>query len=103
MYDIYLEKDGNRIAEISSYKAGKKDSGEFFVSIYKIYPSDYAVVQGLNITELRDLWLICDTSSRRIRYHIKGWLCDELGVTEENGAIMSLQSVCDIREEYIVN
>lgn len=103
MYDIYLEKDGNKIAEVGSYKAGKKDSGEFFVSAYKIYPSDYGVMQGVDIAELHNLWLVCETYSRRIRYHIPGWLGDGLGVTEENGAIMVLQAVCDIRKECLVD
>lgn len=99
MHAIYLEKDGNIVAEAGSYKTGKRDSGGFLVSLYKIHPSAYAVVQGLDVTELHDLWLICETYSRRIYYHIPGWLGDEFGVTEENGAIMVLQAICDIRKE----
>lgn len=98
MYDIYLEKDGVEVAKVCSYKAGKENGRGYVVNAYKIYPTAYAVMNTMDIAELQDFYLVCQTSTRRIRYHIPNW-CDEFYPLEENGAITSRQAFHCTRTE----
>ena len=98
MYDIYLEKDGMEVAKVGSYKAGKENGRGYVVYAYKIYPTAYAVMNSMDIAELQDFYLICQTSTRRICYHILSW-CDEFYPLEENDAIASRQACHCARTE----
>lgn len=101
MADIYLEKDGQIIAEVGSYRAGKEErGGGYVVTAYDIYPTVYAVSRVIDIAELKDFRLICETKARRIRYQISGW-SDEYYPIEENGAITSRQAFHCVRTEDI--
>ena len=98
MHDIYLEKDGTEVAKVGSYKAGKENGGGYVVYAYKIYPTAYSLMNAIDIAELCDFDLVCQTSTRRICYHISSW-CDEFDPLEENGAIASRQAFHCTRTE----
>ena len=99
MPNIYLEKDGQIVAEVGDYRAGKEErGGGYVVNVYHIYPTAYAFARIIDIAELKDFRLICETKTRRIRYSIPSW-SDEYYPIEENGAIISRQAFHCARTE----
>lgn len=99
MLNIYLEKDSQIVAEVGSYRAGKEESGGgYVVTAYHIYPTLYTVTRAIDIAELKDFRLICETKTRCIRYSIPSW-GDEYYPIEENGAIISRQAFHCTRTE----
>lgn len=99
MPNIYLEKDGRIVAEVGSYRAGKEERGDgYVVTAYHIYPISYAAPRLIDIAELKDFRLICETKTRRIRYQISSW-GDKYYPVEENGVITSRQAFHCARTE----
>ena len=99
MPNIYLEKDGQIVAEVGDYRAGKEENGGgYVVNVYHIYPTAYAFARIIDIAELKDFSLVCETKVRRIRYQISGW-GDEYYPIEENGAVTSRQAFHCTRTE----
>lgn len=97
-YDIYLEKDGHRVATCGSYEAIKIAFG-YQVKVSHIYPEvtpDNALV---NVNKLRDFRLVCETATRRIEYIFQGWGYDEEPVTEINGSISRMIGTARWRKE----
>lgn len=100
-YDIYLQKDGRRVATCVSYEA-RKDVFGYQVKVSGIYPEitpDNSFVDVVNLTDFR---LVCETASRRIEYLFRSWNYDVTLVTEINGGIAWLKGMAPWRKETVV-
>lgn len=97
-YDIYLEKDGRRVATCGSYEADKDVFG-YQVKVSSIYPeitSDNTFVDVVNMTDFK---LVCETASRKIEYLFRNWDEDVTPGTEINGSISQLCGMAQWRKE----
>lgn len=97
-YDIYLEKDGHKVATCGSYEA-RKDVFGYQVKVSNIYPditSDNTFVDVVNLTDFR---LVCETASRKVEYLFRNWTYDAALVSEINGGISQLYGMAQWRKE----
>lgn len=97
-YDIYLEKDGHKVATCGSYEA-RKDVFGYQVKVSNIYPEitpDNTFVDVVNLTDFR---LVCETDSRKIEYLFRNWTYDAALVSEINGGISQLYGMAQWRKE----
>lgn len=97
-YDIYLEKDGHKVATCGSYEA-RQDVCGYQVKVSNIYPeitSDNTFVDVVNLTDFR---LVCETASRKVEYLFRNWTYDAALVSEINGGISQLYGVAQWRKE----
>ena len=97
-YDIYLEKDGQRVATCGNYEA-RKDAFGYQVKVSNIYPAitpDNTFVDVVNLTDFR---LVCETASRKVEYLFRNWTYDAARAPEIYGGISQLYGMAQWREE----
>lgn len=97
-YDIYLEKDGHKVATCGSYEA-RKDVFGYQVKVSNIYPEIAPNNTFVDVVSLTDFRLVCETASRKIEYLFRSWDYDVTLVTEINGGIAWLKGMAQWRKE----
>lgn len=97
-YDIYLEKDGRRVATCGSYEADKDVFG-YQVKVSSIYPEITSDNTLFDVVRMTDFRLVCETASRKIEYLFRSWDEDVTPGTEINGGIPQLYGMAKWRKE----
>lgn len=70
-YDIYIEKDGIKVAVVCSYTA--KRDGQYIVELNHVYLTDEAVHRSIDIFELKNFNFIVKNHDRIIKYTGCNW------------------------------
>ena len=71
-YDIYLEKDGRRVATCGSYEADKDVFG-YQVKVSSIYPEITPDNTFVDVVHLTDFVLVCENAFCKIEYMFRSW------------------------------
>ena len=97
-YDIYLEKDGHKVAACGSYEA-RKDVFGYQVHVSNIYPEITRGNTFVDVVNLTDFRLVCETDSRKVEYLFRNWTYDADTAPEVNGGISQLYGMAQRRKE----
>ena len=73
--DIYLELDGKKVAVVQSYTAKATIEGQkkYTLELTRLYATDDAVSDGINLYDLRDFSLVICKPDRKIIYSGCEW------------------------------
>ena len=97
-YDIYLEKDGHKVATCGSYEA-RKDVFGYQVNVYSIYPEITPDNTFVDVVHLTDFRLVCEIGSQKVEYLFRNWTYDADPVPEIYGGISRLCGMAQLRKE----
>lgn len=97
-YDIYLEKDGHKVATCGSYEARKGVFG-YQVHVSDIYPEITPDNTFVDVVNLTDFKLVCEIDSLKVEYLFRNWTYDAAPAPEINGGISQLYGMAQLRKE----
>lgn len=97
-YDIYLEKDGHKVATCGSYEA-RKDVFGYQVNVSNIYPEITPDNTFVDVVHLTDFRLVLEIGSQKVEYLFRNWTYDADPVPEINGGISQLYGMAQLRKE----
>lgn len=97
--EIALWKDGIKVAVCGGYMAQPDQNGIYRLLVDAIYPTDAAFQNHIDIIQMQDFRLACQTATRCIQYCIHHW-DGKLELTAEiNGGIKQLVAFTSVRKE----
>lgn len=96
-YDIYIEKDGIKVAIVCSYTA--KRDGQYIVKLNHVYLTDEAVHRNIDIFELKNFNFIIKKHDRIIKYTGCDWCLTHEDECMANIGIDKIKLIAKNRKE----